>query len=1073
MDELVVGVVCLLMGLLPVGLIGGLFWLAKGANRGPNDARFLELERHIADLKTENMRLVERVAVVETGLRAEQARRQVETARVLAPVSVPVPAPVAAPVVAEVEAPIVTPVIQAPWESVLAPQVVETERASASASVGEGEGASASESAADGARASAAVAVPPSLEVQSAPAPAAPSTAAPVAVAAAAFSPPPSAPPPVSTTFAEPAPPAPEGGGLERWLGVRGMAALGAIVLAIAGLYFFEYSVEHGYIGPTMRVLMGVLAGVACLAGSEWPLRRTAPVLASWLGGAGIAILYMATWSAYGLYALVPSWVAGGMMVAVTITAAALSLRRESLPTAILGLIGGFVTPLALSTGEDHPIPLFSYLLLLDVGLLWVAHRRRWPILGWLSLMATGLYELLWLFGRMSAETSLIGLVVIVVFAVVFTAFGATRDPKTDEVEGSSGFLTAAAVLTPFLFALSFVGRDVFPPHLYAVGGLVLLLSIASLFVARARNLPAVALGASTGSLGVILAWLVTHPLDTWMAWELVALLSLLALVFHVGAELDRGSPVLGGAAVITLYGAFLLGIVTSLTATTSIAPFVALPVVLVLMAARHGELEGRGWVQIGSGILLSFALVNVEHMTPADGGPTPSFLVSLSLVLVTSFAIPAVLPRSTEGRVFADHGAAASAITLLACRFLSPSALSLPLDLGAALVLSLLVHLAATRRSQPAYSSAALLLIGLGATLWIFDRGTRTEATVSLAIMAGSALLHSMWPALAGPRYRSSTWAWRAAALAGPVHFFAMRTTWLRAYGASAIGLLPVSLAVVSLLALLVARARGPSEIAARRTALVWPAAVTTAFITLAIPLQLSNEWLTIGWALEGLALLALFRRLDHAGLKWLATALFAAVAVRLLINPYVLGYYPRGDLRIVNWIAYTYLVPAAALVGAYLVLADIEVSRLRDFERNFYVSLAPWLARTLFAAALVTVFAWLNLTIIDWYASGPDLTIPMERMPARDLTISIAWAAYALGLLALGMWRESGGLRWTSLALILVTCGKVFLYDLGHLEDLYRVAALVGLAFSLLGISFVYSRFVFRKSDAKEATS
>ncbi len=333
---------------------------------------------------------------------------------------------------------------------------------------------------------------------------------------------------------------------------------------------------------------------------------------------------------------------------------------------------------------------------------------------------------------------------------------------------------------------------------------------------------------------------------------------------------------------------------------------------------------------------------------------------------------------------------------------------------------------------------------------------------------------LHAVWPKLAGARYQTNAWAWRAAALAGPAHFFALRTTWLRALGPSAIGLLPLSLAVVALLALLLARSRGPVDPAVRRTALAWPAAVTAAFVTLAIPLQLSNEWLTIGWALEALAVLVLFRRIDHAGLKWLAAALFAAVAVRLLINPYVLGYYPRGDVRIFNWLAYTYLVPAAALAGSYLALADLEVPRLRELERSFYPSLAPLLARTLFAAALVTVFAWLNLAIVDWYASGPSLTIPMERMPARDLTISIAWAAYALFLLGLGMWRESGGLRWTSLVLILVTCAKVFLYDLGHLEDLYRVASLVGLALSLLAISLVYQRFVFRRrTEAGEARS
>jgi uncharacterized membrane protein len=84
---------------------------------------------------------------------------------------------------------------------------------------------------------------------------------------------------------------------------------------------------------------------------------------------------------------------------------------------------------------------------------------------------------------------------------------------------------------------------------------------------------------------------------------------------------------------------------------------------------------------------------------------------------------------------------------------------------------------------------------------------------------------------------------------------------------------------------------------------------------------------------------------------------------------------------------------------------------------------------------------------------------------MPARDLTMSLAWALYALGLLALGMKRSNAGLRWASLGLVLATVGKVFLYDLAHLGDLYRVASLVGLALSLILISIAYQRFVFGK--------
>jgi Predicted membrane protein (DUF2339) len=72
-----------------------------------------------------------------------------------------------------------------------------------------------------------------------------------------------------------------------------------------------------------------------------------------------------------------------------------------------------------------------------------------------------------------------------------------------------------------------------------------------------------------------------------------------------------------------------------------------------------------------------------------------------------------------------------------------------------------------------------------------------------------------------------------------------------------------------------------------------------------------------------------------------------------------------------------------------------------------------------------------------------------------ARDMTLSIAWAVFALVLLGLGTWARRQGLRWVSLGFTLLTVARVFLYDLGKLEGLYRVASMAGLAFSLLAVS------------------
>jgi uncharacterized membrane protein len=68
--------------------------------------------------------------------------------------------------------------------------------------------------------------------------------------------------------------------------------------------------------------------------------------------------------------------------------------------------------------------------------------------------------------------------------------------------------------------------------------------------------------------------------------------------------------------------------------------------------------------------------------------------------------------------------------------------------------------------------------------------------------------------------------------------------------------------------------------------------------------------------------------------------------------------------------------------------------------------------------------------------------------------------------------MVKGSRGLRWLSLAFLILSIGKVFLYDLGELKDLYRVLSLLGLAFSLICVSLAYQRFVFGEARAPRKT-
>ncbi|MCC6556282.1 MAG: DUF2339 domain-containing protein, partial [Polyangiaceae bacterium] len=335
--------------------------------------------------------------------------------------------------------------------------------------------------------------------------------------------------------------------------------------------------------------------------------------------------------------------------------------------------------------------------------------------------------------------------------------------------------------------------------------------------------------------------------------------------------------------------------------------------------------------------------------------------------------------------------------------------------------------------------------------------------APAALAGLAASAALFAAFPLLAAPRFDDSPAAFVAAALAGPAFFFPLRAAFLDTLGPGAIGAVPAAITLLSAGVALRARDALDPASPARRAALVWLTGVAAAFASIAVPMQLRNEHLTVGWAILGLGLVLLWRRADHAGLKYFALAHLAAVAVRLVLNPEVLDYHPRPETPIVNWLLYAYSIPALCLAGAWYLLRGVEVERARGWEQGLYGRRLPLAAMASALAALVVVFAWLNLSLINAFATGPDMELTFEHQPARDLTLSMAWAAYALILLAAGMKRGSAALRWVSLALVLVTVGKVFLYDLSHLRDLYRVASLVGLALSLMLISLAYQRFVF----------
>jgi uncharacterized membrane protein len=894
---------------------------------------------------------------------------------------------------------------------------------------------------------------------------------------------PPQAPTPARHAGAPPSfssiPSGPSGIDWERWLGIRGAAVLGAIALGLAGLLFFRYSIEHGLITPTMRVVFGTITGLVCVAGS-FPLRERGYRAASEaVAGAGIVILYAAFWAAHSLYALIPLVAAFVLMVLVTTTSCLLSVRQGSQLVAVLGLVGGFATPLLLSSGQDRPIGLFGYVLLLDLGLLLVGRKRGWPSLGLLSLVGTAVMQALWIGARMGPDRIALGLVILAVFAALFAAFSRFAWNAAGAASDLSRRTGVAALLLPFLFALYFAGRVELGPHLYPIALLLAALAAGAGFVARGSDPHTVDSGAAGGCVAVVLVWTVQHTLTPALAWELALTAIGLAALFHLFVEIDREPADASGpavAAVLAAAGLFFVLLVAAAQSDVSPWPYLAGWAAIAALLYRHAGFPERPWLQVAAAVGLGIGLsaIHLSHRAP-PALPPAELVLALLVGAAVALQAMAFLRRSEETRAWAERAAASLPLVLLVGLAGSGMLRGLAtfLGLGVPLLLGLLAAFAATRLGRGGWYAAAAAAVFIVHHAWLAAHAPfnslSEELFPALLLLALAVVVFTLWPLLAVARFSRDRGAWYTAAIAGPAWFWSLKALFVARFGDGAIGLLPILLGGLALAAAVQAREAWPAGDARRQSALAWFSAVALCFLAVAIPLQLEKQWVTIGWALQGLAVIALWTRLDHPGLKYFGLALLGAATVRLVANPSLLTYYPRPGTRIVNWLLYTYVVPAGALLASAWQLRPREAARARDWEKDLYASGVPFGAIGASVATIVVLFVWMNLEIADWFATGEVLTLSFGGAQAQRLTVSITWAIYALLLLGLGMARAATGLRWLSLAFLLVTIGKVFLYDLSGLTDLYRVASLVGLAISLILVSLLYQRFVFRKDPAE----
>ena len=201
--------------------------------------------------------------------------------------------------------------------------------------------------------------------------------------------PPPPDPPPVPVPPAKPF-------DWEAFFGVKLFAWLGGFVLFLGIVFLVKYSFENNLVTPAMRVAIGTVVGIGLVATGWFTATRNYRVSGQSLCATGVLVLYGNIFAAHVFYHLIPIGAAFASMALVTAAAFFLAVRMNAQVIVILGLLGGFLTPVLLSTGVDNPAALFGYIAVLNLGIAAVSLRKRWDYLVLLAAVGTIVMEFAW-----------------------------------------------------------------------------------------------------------------------------------------------------------------------------------------------------------------------------------------------------------------------------------------------------------------------------------------------------------------------------------------------------------------------------------------------------------------------------------------------------------------------------------------------------------------------------------------------------------------------------------------------------------------------------------------------------
>lgn len=181
------------------------------------------------------------------------------------------------------------------------------------------------------------------------------------------------------------------------------LSKVGIVTLVLGIAFFVKYAIDKDWINEIGRVAIGVLTG-GVLIGIAHKLRKKYDLFSALMVGGGISVLYITITLAFREYHLFSQSVAFVILIVITIFSVILSLVYDRKELALFSLLGGYASPLMISTGTGNYVVLFSFLLILNTGMLILSMRKKWRVIGIVSFVCTQLFYWSWLLGKFETQ---------------------------------------------------------------------------------------------------------------------------------------------------------------------------------------------------------------------------------------------------------------------------------------------------------------------------------------------------------------------------------------------------------------------------------------------------------------------------------------------------------------------------------------------------------------------------------------------------------------------------------------------------------------------------------------------